>query len=166
MLDPCEEVRTKIAVLVTIFLVSLAVSCALHGWLESDANLIIGLREFFKPGAGTILFSPLIVAFILLFLAVFGAVSMLAVVATAYLGGMILRPQMTSVSITRSFVALAVIAHFAFFVVVTDAPFLLHRPGVRPNALFVAALSAAFAALNLFVATVILRRTTNRVVLR
>ncbi|HEY6070679.1 MAG TPA: hypothetical protein VIU85_04820 [Chthoniobacterales bacterium] len=155
--------RTKIIVPAAIFLVSLAVSCALHGWLESSANLIVGMSEFFKPGAGTILFSPLIVAFILLFLAVFGAVSMLAVVATAYLGGMILRPQMTSVSITRSFVALAVIAHFVFFVLEHDAPFLLGRPGMHPNPFLVAAMSAMIAAVNLSVAGFVVRRTASQI---
>jgi hypothetical protein len=41
----------KFAIFGFVFLVSIAATCALYGWLESSMNMIEGLRQFFRPGA-------------------------------------------------------------------------------------------------------------------
>ena len=79
----------KFAVFAAMFSVSLAATCTLFGWLESSVNMIEGLKQFFQPGAGTIVFSPILLLFIALGLGVFVGVSLLAVVAAAVLGGVV-----------------------------------------------------------------------------
>ena len=155
----------KITVFAAVFFVSLAVSCAFYGWLESSANMIEGLRQFLQPGAGPVIFSPLLVLFILLTLGVFAGTSLLAVVTTAFLGGTILRSHSLSVpkSFARAFVLIGVISHFAFIIVALklNAPFLLDRPRLHPNIWLVTFMAAANAAIDLSSAAFILWRRTR-----
>src|SRR6266566_1439508 len=134
----------KFAIFVLILLVSIAATCALYGWLESSVNMIEGLRQFFQPGAGTILFSPILLLFIALGLGVFISLPLLAVTIAAILGGLLLR--------SRGFlVFVAIISQFVFilFAIEQNASFLLDRPRLHPKApsYVLAFLSAANAAL-------------------
>jgi len=157
----------KFAIFGFIFLVSIAATCALYGWLESSVNMIEGLRQFFRPGAGTIVFSPILLLFIGLGLGVFVGGSLLTVIAAATLGGGFLRSR--DLTISRSFarlvVMVAVIFQFAFvlFAVKQNALFLLDRPRLHPNIYLAAFLVAANAALNLSVAALIIRKLTGKV---
>ena len=54
----------KFAIFVLILLVSIAATCALYGWLESSVNMIEGLRKLFESGAGAVIFSPLLLLFV------------------------------------------------------------------------------------------------------
>jgi hypothetical protein len=106
----------KFAIFGFIFLVSIAATCALYGWLESSVNMIEGLRQFFRPGAGTIVFSPILLLFIVLGLGVFVGGSLLTVIAAATLGGVILRYRALTISqsFARFFVVVAIISQFVF----------------------------------------------------
>jgi hypothetical protein len=156
----------KFAIFVLILLVSIAATCALYGWLESSVNMIEGLRQFFQPGAGTIIFSPILLLFIALGLAVFVAVSLLAVTAAAVLGGVILRYRALTISpsFARFFVIVAIISQFVFilFAIEKNAPFLLDRPRLHPNRYLSAFVAGANAALNLSVAAFIIRKQTGK----
>ena len=156
----------KFAVFAGIFSVSLAATCALFGWLESSVNMIEGLRQFFQPGAGTIVFSPILLLFIGLGLGVFVGVSLLAVVAAAVLGGALLRAQALTVSrsFAQRFLLTAVICYFALiaFAIEQNVPFLLDRPRLHPNRYLTAFVAGANAALNLSVAAFIIRKQTSK----
>ena len=155
----------KFAIFVLISLVSIAATCALYGWLESSVNMIEGLRQFFQPGAGTIIFSPILLLFIALGLGVFVAVSLLAVIAAAVLGGFLLRHRALTISqsFARFFVIVAIISQFVFilFAIEENAPFLLDRPRLHPNRYLAAFVAGANAALNLSVAAFIIRKQTG-----
>ena len=157
----------KFGVFAAIFFVSLAATCALFGWLESSVNMIEGLRQFFQPGAGTIVFSPILLLFIGLGLGVFVGVSLLPVVAAAVLGGALLRAQTLTVSrsFAQWFLLTAVICYFAFivFAIEQNVPFLLDRPRVHPNTYLAAFVAAANAALSFSVAALIIRKQTSKV---
>ena len=58
-----NSIRVRFAVFGALFLISLASNCAFFGWLESTMNMIEGLRLLFAPGAGTVVFSPLLLLF-------------------------------------------------------------------------------------------------------
>jgi hypothetical protein len=156
--------RVKFAV--SVFLISLACNCALFGWLESTVNMIEGLGLLFAPGAGTVVFSPFLLLFIVLTLSVFTAVPLLATAIVAALSGYLLRSRRIGVtrSFSRAFVLIAVLGQFAIFSldIAQNAPFLRDRPRVRPKSpAYVLALTmAANAALNLFVAMAIARSIT------
>jgi len=156
----------KFAVFAGIFSVSLAATCALFGWLESSVNMIEGLRQFFQPGAGTIVFSPILLLFIGLGLGVFVGVSLLAVVAAAVLCGALLRAQALTVSrsFAQRFLLTAVICYFALiaFAIEQNVPFLLDRPRLHPNRYLTAFVAGANAALNLSVAAFIIRKQTSK----
>jgi hypothetical protein len=156
----------KFAIFVLILLVSIAATCALFGWLESDANMIVGLREFFKPGAGTIIFSPIPLLFIALGLGVFIGVPLFAVTIIAILGGFLLRSRSITVSpsFARFFIIVAIISQFVFilFAIEKNAPFLLDRPRLHPNRYLAAFVAGANAALNLSVAAFIIRKQTGK----
>jgi hypothetical protein len=138
----------------------------LYGWLESSVNMIEGLKQLFAPGATTVVFSPFLLLFIILCLGVFIGVSLLAVVIAAVSGGLLLRSQAQPVSpsFSRSFVLAAVICQFVliFFAIEQNAWFLLGRPRLHPTVpvYIMASLAAANAALNLFVAALIIRKLT------
>ena len=157
----------KFAVFAAIFFVSLAATCALFGWLESSVNMIEGLRQFFQPGAGTIVFLPILLLFIGLGLGVFVGVSLLPVVAAAVLGGALLRAQTLTVSrsFAQWFLLTAVICYFALivFAIEQNVPFLLDRPRVHPNTYLAAFVAAANAALSFSVAALIIRKQTSKV---
>jgi len=156
----------KFAIFGFIFLVSIAATCALYGWLESSVNMIEGLRQFFRPGAGTIVFSPILLLFIALGLGVFVGGSLLAVIVAATLSGVILRYGALTISqsFARFFVIAAIISQFVFilFAIEKNAPFLLDRPRLHPNSYLVAFLAGATAALNLSVAAFIIRKQTGK----
>lgn len=160
------SIRVKFAVFGALFLISLASNCAFFGWLESTMNMIEGLRLLFAPGAGTVVFSPLLLLFIVLTLSVFTAVPLLATATVAALSGYLLRSRRIGVtrSFSRAFVLIAVVGQFAIFslAIAQNAPFLRDRPRVRPKSpAYVLALAmAANAALNLFVAMAIARTIT------
>jgi hypothetical protein len=156
----------KFAIFGFIFLVSITATFALYGWLESSVNMIEGLRQFFRPGAGTIVFSPILLLFIALGLGVFVGGSLLAVMAAATLGGVFLRYRALSISqsFARFFVVVAIISQFVFilFAIEENAPFLLDRPRLHPNRYLAAFLAGANAALNLSVAAFIIRKQTRK----
>lgn len=156
----------KFAIFGFIFLVSITATCALYGWLESSVNMIEGWREFFRPGAGTIVFSPILLLFITLGLGVFVGGSLLAVMAAATLGGVILRYRALAISqsFARSLVIVAIISQFVFilFAIEENAPFLLDRPRLHPNRYLAAFVAGANAALNLSVAAFIIRKQTGK----
>ena len=160
------SIRVKFAVFGALFLISLACNCAFFGWFESTMNMIEGLRLLFAPGAGTVVFSPLLLLFIVLTLSVFTAVPLLATAIVAALSGYLLRSRRIGVtrSFSRAFVLIAVLGQFAIFslAIAQNAPFLRDRPRVRPKSpAYVLALAmAANAALNLFVAMAIARKIT------
>ena len=145
-------------------LLSIMATSALFGVLESTVNMIEGLRLLFAPGATTVVFTPFLLLFIFLGLAVFVATPMFAASAGATLAGLVLRWRGTSVSraALRLLVPGAVIFHIAFVLVAThyDAAFLLSRPRQRPQIpdYALACIAGANAALTAFVATLILRR--------
>ena len=156
----------KFAIFGFIFLVSIAATCALYGWLESSVNMIEGLRQFFRPGAGTIVFSPILLLFIALGLGVFVGGSLLAVIVAATLSGVILRYRALTISqsFARFFVIAAIISQFVFilFAIEENAPFLLDRPRLHPNRYLAAFVAGANAALNLSVAAFIIRKQTGK----
>ena len=158
----------KFAVFALVFLISAVASCMLYGWLESSVNMTEGLRHLFTPGATTVIFSPFLLLFILLCLAVFITTPLVAVSTAGVLGGLVLRPrgQTVSRSFARSFVLVAVICQFAFifFAIQQDAWFLMRRPRVHPSspAYVLAFLASANAALNLFGAALIIRKLTAK----
>ena len=160
------SIRVKFAVFGALFLISLACNCAFFGWLESTMNMIEGLGLLFAPGAGTVVFSPFLLLFIVLTLSVFTAVPLLATAIVAALSGYLLRSRRIGVtrSFSRAFVLIAVLGQFAIFslAIAQNAPFLRDRPRVRPKSpAYVLALAmAANAALNLFVAMAIARKIT------
>ena len=156
----------KFAICGFILLVSIAATCALYGWLESSLNMIEGLRQFFRPGAGTIVFSPILLLFIALGLGVFVGGSLLPVIAAATLGGVILRYRALTISqsFARFFVIVAIISQFVFilFAIGENAPVLLDRPRLHPNRYLAAFVAGANAALNLSVAAFIIRKQTAK----
>lgn len=99
--------------------------------------MIEGLRQFFRPGAGTIVFSPILLLFIALGLGVFVGGSLLAVIGAATLGGLILRYRALTISqsFARFFVIAAIISQFVFifFAVEENARFLLDPPRLHPT---------------------------------
>ena len=129
-------------------------------------NMIEGLRLLFAPGAGTVVFSPFLLLFIVLGLSVFTAVPLLATAIVAALSGYLLRSRRIGVtrSFSRAFVLIAVLGQFAIFslAIAQNTPFLRDRPRVRPESpAYVLALAmAANAALSLFVAMAIARKIT------
>ena len=156
----------KFAIFGLILLVSIAATCVLYGWLESSVNMIEGSRQFFRPGAGTIVFSPILLLFIALGLGVFVGGSLLAVIAVATLGGVILRSRALTISqsVARFFVVVAIISQFVFilFAIEENAPVLLDRPRLHPNRYLAAFVAGANAALNLSVAAFIIRKQTGK----
>jgi len=156
----------KFAIFGFIFLVSIAATCALDGWLESSANMIEGLNQFFQPGAGTIIFSPILLLFIAVGLGGFIGVTLFTVTIAAIVGGYLLRSRSVTVScsFSRSFVIVGTICQFVFilFALEQNAPFLLDRPRLHPNVYLVAFIAAASAALSLLVAAVIIRKQTSK----
>jgi hypothetical protein len=82
----------------------------------------------------------------------------------AALGGLLLRSRVADVSrsFIRVFVIVAVVCHIAFLVLATqqNASFLLGRPRIHPKtpAYVLAGIAGANAALDLFVAALIIRR--------
>ena len=156
----------KFAIFGFIFLVSITATCALYGWLESSVNMIEGLRQFFRPGAGTIVFSPFLLLFIALGLGVSVGGSLLAVIVAATLSSVILcyRALTISRSFARFFVVVAIISQFVFilFAIEENAPFLLDRPRLHPNRYLAAFVAGANAALNLSVAAFIIRKQTGK----
>ena len=158
--------RMKFAVLGALFLISLASNCALFGWLESTVNMIEGLKLLFAPGGGPVVFSPLLLLFILLGLSAFIAVPLLGTAMVAILGGYLLRSRTIGVtrSFSRAFLLVAVLGQFTILslAIAQNASFLRDRPRVRPKSpgYVLASVTAANAALNLFVAAAILRTIT------
>jgi len=156
----------KFAIFGFIFLVSIAATCALYGWLESSVNMIEGLRQFFRPGAGTIVFSPILLLFIALGLGVFVGGSLFAVIVAATLSSVILRYRALTISqsFARFFVIAAIISQFVFilFAIEENAPFLLDRPRLHPNSYLAAFVAGTNAALNLSVAAFIIRKQTGK----
>ena len=156
----------KFAIFGLILLVSIAATCALYGWFESSVNMIEGLGQFFQRGAGTIVFSPILLLFIVLGLGVFVGGSLLAVIGAATLGGIILRYRALTISqsFARFFVIAAIISQFVFilFAIEENAPFLLDRPRLHPNSYLAAVLAGANAALNLSVAALIVCNQTRK----
>jgi hypothetical protein len=161
-----QSLVMKFAIFGFIFLVSITATCALYGWLESSVNMIEGLREFFRPGAGTIVFSPILLLFIGLGLGMFVGGSLLAVMAAATLGGVILRYRALTISqsFARFFVIVAIISQFVFilFAIEENAPFLVDRPRLHPNRYLAAFVAVANAALNLSAAAFIIRKQTGK----
>jgi len=158
--------RMKFAVLGALFLISLASNCVLFGWLESTVNMIEGLRLLFAPGAGTVIFSPFLLLFILHGLSIFIVVPLLATAFVAAMSGHLLRSRTIGVSrsFSRAFLLIAVLGQFAIFsfAITQNASFLRDRPRVHPKspAYVLALVIGANAALNLFVATAIFRKIT------
>jgi len=158
----------KFAIFGFICLLSIAAICVLYGWLESAVNMIEGFGQLFAPGATTVLFSPFLLLFIVLSLGVFIATPLLAIAVAAVFGGLLIRARGLTVSrsFARSFVFVAVICQFAFILFAIDhnAWFLLRRPRVHPAApaYVLASLAGANAAVNLFVAALIIRKLTAK----
>ena len=157
----------KFAVFSLITGMSIAATCALFGWLESTANMTAGLGQLFAPGATTVIFSPLLLLFILLCLGVFIAGTAFPVAITAVLGGLMLRTCDVTISqaFLRRFLIVAVAVHFIFIRIAIDlnAPFLLGRPQLHSAGPYVlATLAAAIAVLSLFAATLIVGRLTPK----
>jgi hypothetical protein len=156
----------KFAIFGFVFLVSITATCALYGWLESSVNMIEGLRQFLRPGAGTIVFSPILLLFIALGLGVFVGGSLLAVMAAATLGGVFLRYRALTISqsFARFFVIVAIISQYVFilFAIEESAPVLLGRPRLHPNRYLAAFVAGANAALNLSLAAFIIRKQTGK----
>jgi len=156
----------KFAIFGFIFLVSITATCALYGWLESSVNMIEGLRQFFRPGAGTIVFSPILLLFIALGLGVFVGGSLLAVIVAATLSGVILRYRALTISqsFARFFVIVSIISQFVFilFAIEENASFLRDRPRLHPNRYLAAFVAGANAALNLSAAAFIIRKQTGK----
>ena len=158
----------KFAIFGFICLLSIAATCVFYGWLESSVNMIEGFGQLFAPGATTVLFSPFLLLFIVLSLAVFIATPLLAVAVAAVFGGLLIRARGLAVSrsFARSFVFVGVICQFAFilFAIDQNAWFLLRRPRVHPAApaYVLASLAGANAAVNLFVAALIIRKLTAK----
>ena len=156
----------KFAVFSFLGLLSIAASCALYGWLESTVNMLEGLGQLFAPGATTVLFAPLLLLFIILGFAVFVAAPMLAAAIAAALGGLLLRSRSLSPSLSfvRWFILVAGVCHIPFIVLATrhNASFLLQRPREHPKtpAYALACIAGANAALNSFVAALIIRKLT------
>lgn len=156
----------KFAVFSFLSLLSIAATCALYGWLESTVNMLEGLGQLFAPGATTVVFAPFLLLFIALGLAVFIVVPVLAAAIAALLGGWLLRSRSLSPSrsFVRSFILVAVVCHIAFIGLAAshNASFLLRRPREHPKtpAYALACMAGANAALNLFVAALIIRRQT------
>jgi hypothetical protein len=113
-------------------------------------------------------FTPFLLLFIVLGLAVFVATPMLAAAIAAAFGGLLLRSRALSVSrsFVRSFVFVAVVCHIAFIVFATrhNASFLLRRPRAHPRTpdYALACIAGANAALNSLVAALIIRRLTTK----
>lgn len=156
----------KVAVYCLPLLLSLAATSALFGVLESTVNMIEGLPLLFAPGATTVVFTPFLVLFILLGLAVFVATPILAAAAGATLGGFLLRWRKLTASpaALRLIVPAAFVSHLAFVLVAThyDAGFLLSRPRQRPQIpeYVLACIAGGNGAFASFVAAWILRRLT------
>ena len=143
--------------------VSIAATCVLFGWLESTANMAAGFGQLFAPGATTVIFSPLLLLFILLCLGVFIAGTAFPVTIAAVFGGLLLRAYEVTISQTliQRFLILAVATHFIFMRIAIDqnAPFLLGRPQMHSAGPYIlATLVGAIASLNLFAATLIISR--------
>ena len=154
----------KLALLSLPCFASLTATCALYGWLESTVNMTEGLGQLFAPGATTVLFAPFLLLFILLGVMVFIAIPMIGATASGAIGALILRRRDFSLAPTtvRYFVIVAAVCHVAVIGLAAhyDAALLLHRPGVPPKtpASILAGIAGANAALNSFVAAIIMRR--------
>jgi len=154
----------KFAIFSFLCLLSLAASCALYGWLESTVNMMEGFGQLFAPGATTVIFSPFLLLFIMLGLLVFVAAPMFFVGLGAALGGLLLRSRVADVSrfFIWAFVIVAVVCHIVFLLLATqqNASYLLERPRIHPKppAYVLAGIAGANAALDLFVAALIIRR--------
>ena len=103
--------------------------------------MIEGQRKLFESGAGTVIFSPLLLLFVVVGLGGFVGISLVAVTAAAFLGGAFLRSRALTVSkSSRWMLFSAVMCQFAFVLLAIKrkAPFLLDRPRLHPNAYLVA----------------------------
>jgi hypothetical protein len=91
---------------------------------------------------------------------------LLAVIAAATVGGVILRSRALTISqsFARFFVIVAIISQFVFilFAIEENALFLLDRPRLHPNSYLAAFVAGANAALNLSVAAFIIRKQTGK----
>lgn len=155
----------KSTIFAVVSVVSMVAMCALYGWLESSVNMMEGLGELFQPGATTVLFSPILLLFIALGLAVYMGGSMAAIIAATLVGGRLLRSDRLTVSksFARYFVIAGVICQFVFILLAIrgNAPFLRDRPRIHPNPYLVAVLAAAIAGFNLWVGAAIMRKWAN-----
>lgn len=157
----------KTALGMLVCLLSIAATCALYGWLESTLNLIEGLGTLFEPGATTVVFTPFLLLFIALDLAVFVTVPMLLSAIVAALGSLLLRLRgvLVPASFIRSLIIASFVSHVAVvtFAAETDAAFLLRRPRVRPRtpAYAMACIAAGCGALNALAAGLIIRGLTS-----
>ena len=158
----------RLALLSLPCFLSLGATCALYGWLESTVNMTEGLGQLFAPGATTVVLAPFLLLFIALGIVVFIAIPMLGAAAGAVFGALILRRQDFSLppSAVRAFVVVAAVCHVALISLAVhyDASLLLHRPGVRPKTptSILASIAGANAAMNSFVAVLIMRRLIAR----
>ena len=111
------------------------------------------------------LFLPLLVLFIVLLLAVFVVATFFPVAITAVLGSLLLRMRQTTISkvFAQRFILIAAVVHFAFVLVATqqNSPLLLGRPQAHATGYVLAGMAAAVAALNLFIAGLIVRRISR-----
>jgi len=146
----------------------MAATCAVYGWLEATTNMVEGLRLLFAPGATTVVFAPFLLLFIALTLIIFVAGPMFAATIGAIFGGLLLRWRALGVSrfTIRSFVFASVVCHIILIALATryHAPFLLGRPREHPKTppYALACVAGANAALNSFVAALIIRRLTTK----
>ena len=158
----------KISIFAFIVVVAFVATCAFYGWLESAVNMAEGLRQLFAPGATTVLFSPILLLFILLSLGVFIGGPLLATGVAAVFGGLLIRSQAltASRSFARWFALAGFLCQFAiiFFAIEQNSFFLRKRPQVHPqtSALVLAFLAGANTALDLFVAALIVRKLHTR----
>jgi len=168
LLDNSDRFLMKFTVFGLIFLISVAATCLLYGWLESSVNMMEGLRQLFALGATTVVFSPFLLLFIALTVGVFIGTPLLVVAMVATAGGFLLRSNAVTVSrsFALSFVLVAVLCQFAFmlFAIEQNASFLYGRPRVHPTApaYVLAFLAGANSGLNLSVAVLIIRKLTAR----
>ena len=160
-----KSTAMKFAVFSLLAAMSIASSSARFGWLESTVNMSQGLGQLVEQGGTTILFLPLLVLLILLCLVVFVAATLLPVAFTAVLGSLLLRARHITISkvFAERFILIGAIFHFAFVLVATqrNAPLLLGRPRDHAGGYILAIMAAGIAALNLFVAALIVRRISR-----
>src|SRR6476659_9730602 len=158
----------KISIFAFIVAVAFVATCAFYGWLEAAVNMTEGLRQLFAPGAATVLFSPILLLFILLSVSVFIGAPLLATGVAAVFGGLIIRSQALtpSRSFARWFALAGFLCQFAiiFFAIEQNSFLLRGRPRVHPqtSALVLAFLAGANTALDLFVAVLIVRKLHAR----